>query len=266
MEIEFRGRYGEGLGIALWQADGSGPEPAAVGHRFVTPFETITAHYYIASRDHVDAAARGGLVCVGLRGEWSRTRSALAAQGRAPADLVLRVPLTTPGADREGEDWHYRDGIETRYLRPVAPLPLLCGGAVVLEFAPARLVLTEDYRGARSFADVRIALVSDATEAQAPDSRASAATRALTDALLADLAGRRVRFVVDAVRLTPHAFGGAGRTSGRYAEIPSARLEVLRTGSGARRSDARPGQVLPESSARAGASRSSRCCSAQSRA
>lgn len=266
MEIEFRGRYSDGLGIALWQADGSGPEPAAVGHRFVTPIETITAHYYIASRDHVDAAARGGLACVGLRGEWADTRAAFAARGGAPADLVLRVPLTTPGADREGEDWHYRDGVETRYLRPHAPLSLLCGGVVVLEFAPARLVLTEDYRGARSFADVRIALVSDATEAHAPDASASAATRALTDALLADLAGRRVRFVVDAVRLTPHTFGGAGRTSGRYAEIPSARLALLRTTTGAGRFVDRPGQVLPESAAGAGASRSSRCCSAQSRA
>ncbi|HEY8553212.1 MAG TPA: hypothetical protein VIL43_01580 [Burkholderiales bacterium] len=233
MQIEFRGRYGDGLGIALWQADGSGPEPAAVGHRFVTPIETITAHYYIASRDHVDPAARGGLAGVALRGEWSDTRAALAAGGGAPADLVLRVPLTTPGADREGEDWHYRDGVETRYLRPHAPLTLLCGGAVVLEFAPARLVLTEDYRGARSFADVRIALVFDATEAYAPS---APAMRALTDALLADLAGRPVRFVVDAVRLTPHTFAGAGRTSGRYAEIPAARLELVRASAGARRS------------------------------
>src|SRR5690606_2965223 len=120
--------------IALWQADGSGPEPAAVGHSFDAPFERITAHYYIASRDHVDPAARGGLAALGVSGEWLALRAALAAEGHALGDLTLRLPLTTAGADREGEDWFYRDDIETRYLRPQAPLPLLLGDAPLLAF------------------------------------------------------------------------------------------------------------------------------------
>jgi hypothetical protein len=140
----------------------------------------------------------------------------------------MRLPLTTAGADREGEDWFYRDGVETRYLQPQAPLPLLLNDEIVLEFAPPRLVLIEDYRGARSFADVRIGLVSDPTPARAATGGVnSAATSALAQALLADLVGRSVRFIVDVIQLTPQRFDGDGRTSGRYAEIPAARLEVM---------------------------------------
>ena len=228
LSVLFRGLVADGLGIALWQADGSGPEPAAVGHRFVTPIETITAHYYIASRDFIDPAARAGLTATELRGSWSRARTALNANGVAVTNLSMRVPLTTAGADREGEDWFYRDDVETRYLQPQAPLRLLLGGETVLEFPASRLVLTEDYRGAREFAEVRIALGSDPTPVRAPSGDVrSVAADALMQALLTDLAGRSIRFVVDAIHLTNETFDGKGRTSGRYAEIPAARLEVL---------------------------------------
>lgn len=225
--IAFSGAFRDGLGIALWQADGGGPEPAATGHSFDAPFERITAHYYIASRDHVDRDARGGLVAIGLSGEWPELGAALAAEGRALGELVMRLPLTTAGADREGEDWFYRDDVETRYLRPQAPLPLLLGDDPLLAFAPARLVLTEDYRGARNFAEVRLALVSEPTAAAAASGAPEGPHARLVGALLADLGTRPVRFVVEAIRLTPERFEGRGRTSGRYAEIPLARLEVV---------------------------------------
>jgi len=226
--VLFRGLVADGFGIALWQADGSGPEPAAVGHRFVTPIETITAHYYIASRDFIDPTTRAGLTATELHGSWARARAALVANGLAVTNLSMRVPLTTAGADREGEDWFYRDDVETRYLQPQAPLRLLLNDETVLEFPAPRLVLTEDYRGVRKFAEVRIALVSDPTPVRAPSGDArSVAADALMQALLADLAGRSIRFVVDAIYLTNETFDGKGRTSGRYAEIPAARLEVI---------------------------------------
>jgi hypothetical protein len=226
--VLFRGLVADGLGIALWQADGSGPEPAAVGHRFVTPIETITAHYYVASRDFIDPTAPPGLTATELRGPWSMARTALEANGLAVTNLSMRVPLTTAGADRQGEDWFYRDDVETRYLQPQEPLRLLLNDETVLEFPASRLVLTEDYRGVREFAEVRIALGSDPTPVRAPRGGArSVAADALTQALLTDLAGRSVRFVVDAIHLTNETFDGKGRTSGRYAEIPAARLEVI---------------------------------------
>jgi hypothetical protein len=217
---------GDALGIALWQADGSGPEPAATGHRYVTPIETITAHYYVASRDYLDRTVRGGLVATELHGAWPRLRALLGNGATSLGNLIIRLPLTTAGADREGEDWWYRDDVETRYLRPQAPLSLLWKDEPVLEVAPPRLVLTEDYRGARSFADVRIALVSEPAPVMMAGGRACAAAAAAADALIADIGAHSVRFAVDVIRLTPETFGGHGRMSGRYADIPSARLEV----------------------------------------
>lgn len=225
--IAFQGRVADGLGIALWQADGSGPEPAAVGHQFVTPIGTVTAHYYVGSRDHVDPEARGGLVATALGSAWPHVRAALDKAQLALPELTIRLPLTTAGADREGEDWFYRDGVETRYMRPQAPLPLMLRAKPLLEFAPPRLTLTEDYRGARHFAEVRLSLASEPTQAYPASVSLTGFERALVDAFLADIAKRPVRFTVDAIHLTPLTFAGHGRTSGRYAEIPLARLEVL---------------------------------------
>lgn len=224
--IAFTGLVRDGFGIALWQADGSGPEPAAKGHTFVTPIEPITAHYYIASRDYVDVSARGGIYATALIGAWPRLAAALSALGRKTSDLVIRLPLTTAGPDREGEDWFYRDGVETRYLQPQAPLPVSLQGNALLELAPTRLVLTEDYRDARAFADVRISLVSQPTPVSAVRGVAEGPFAALAQAFLADLGGRPVRFVVDSIQLTARTFAGHGRTSARFAEIPRAHLEV----------------------------------------
>jgi len=224
--IAFTGFVQDGFGIALWQADGSGPEPAATGHTFITPVEPITAHYYVASRDYVDVSAHGGLRATRLNGEWPQFEAALATARHEARDLVMRLPLTTAGPDREGEDWFFRDGIETRFLQPQAPLPLSLQANALLEFAPLRLVLTEDYRSARDFSEVKIALVSDAVAVRPAPGSLDGPFAVVVEAFLADLRGRPVRIVVDAIQLTETTFSGHGRTNARFAEIPSARVEV----------------------------------------
>lgn len=226
--LRFAGLARDRLGIALWQADGSGPEPAATGHTFTTPLGPITAHYYIASRDYdrIDPGARGAAACLGPDRGWPALAAALAAHGRAYADLVVRVPLTSAGAAREGEDWVYRDDVETRHLRPQAPLVLALADAPMLALPAERLTLTEDYRGATRFADVRLSLVSSPVAVQSLPA-APAVAREIARAFLADLAGAPLRLVVASIRLLPETFAGAGRLGGRFAEIPGARLEPL---------------------------------------
>lgn len=224
--ITFAGRVHDGFGIALWDADGTGPEPAATGHKFVTPLEPITAHYYVASRDYVDLSARGGLCADALTGEWPKLRAALTAVRRATSDLIIRLPLTTAGPDREGEDWFYEDGVETRFLRPQAPLPLSLQSHALIEFAPPRLVVTEDYRSARTFADVVISLNSEPTPATVARGALDGPYAQVALAFIADLAGHPVHFSVDAIQLTPSLFTGSGRHRGVFAEIPAAHVEV----------------------------------------
>lgn len=222
--LRFAGLAADRLGIAMWQADGSGPERKAVGHTFVTPLRPVTSHYYIASRDHVDRSARGTAMLVEPIGIPSLAR-ALQDAGASPGDLCVRLSLLTPGADREGIEWFYRDGVETRYLAPRNGIALRFRDAPMLELPVPRLVLTEDYRGASSFADVRLSIVSDAfTPRIAP--AVDATTRRLGEALLDALAGSPLRIVVDAIQLLPETFEGDGRLQGRFAEIPSARIEA----------------------------------------
>jgi len=226
--IPFAGVAKDGLGIALWQADGTGPEPAAAGHAFDTPVGRIHSHYYIASRDYagIDPRARGALAArAPLRG-FPRLAAALAAAGLGPDALVIRLPLITPGADREGIEWNYRDGIETRCLRPSGPIPMLVSGEPALHLAVARLVLVEDYRGATTFAEARLSLASDPF-AVVPAATARGPAAALAHAIVQDINGRELRFVADRLVLLPEEFGGNGRMRGRFAEIPTAHLIVV---------------------------------------
>jgi len=210
----------------MWQADGTGPEPAAVGHTFTTPLEPITAHYYIASRDYVDPSARGGLQAHALTG-FARFADALARAGYAPHDLVLKLPLVTPGADREGQDWWYRDGVETRRLQLHGPVRLELAGQAFMDFPIALLTLTEDYRGARDFADVRLSLVSDPFVPAADPAEQQSALRPLAHALRADLDGAALRVAAESIVLLAQTFAGRGRTSGRFGDIPAAWVEVV---------------------------------------
>ncbi len=225
--IAFAGFVQDGFGIALWQADGSGPEPAATGHTFITQVEPITAHYYVASRDHVDVSAHGGMRATGLQGGWPRFQAALATARRDVRDLIMRLPLTTAGPDREGEDWFFRDGVETRFLRAQAPLPVSLQANALLGFAPLGLVLTEDYRNARDFSEVKISLVSDPIAVRSAPGALDGPFAGIVEGALADFAGRPVRLVVDAIQLSETTFSGHGRTNARFAEIPMARVEIV---------------------------------------
>ncbi|BAU49463.1 hypothetical protein SVA_2915 [Sulfurifustis variabilis] len=222
--LHFAGLAADRLGIAMWQADGTGPEPEAVGHMFVTPLRPVTSHYYIASRDHVDPSSRG-TARLAEPVESPGLARALRDTGAVPGDVSVTLSLLTPGADREGIEWFYRDGVETRHLAPRDGIALRFRDAPMLALPVPRLVLTEDYRGAASFADVRLSIVSDPFTARlAP--RAEGVARRLGEALLDDVGGRALRIVVDAIRFLADTFEGEGRLQGRFAEIPSARIET----------------------------------------
>ena len=226
--IPFTGTADRGFGLALWQADGTGPEPAAVGHAFDTPIGRITSHYYAASRDYagIDPRARGGLQAQAPLSGLPRLAEALHLAGLTAADLVLRLPLITPGSDREGVDWWYRDAVETRHLRPSAPIPLLVGGVVGAQLAVTTLILTEDYRGVASFADARLSLVSEPFALLPVATDTPAVDRVIT-AWRQDLNDRKLRFVAERIVLSGDGFFGRGRTNGYFADIPSAWLEVV---------------------------------------
>lgn len=227
--IAFAGHARDGLGIAMWQADGTGPEPAATGHTFVTPIEPVTAHYYIASRDHggIDPRGRGGLRALSPLHGFPRFTGALAQLSYRPEELVMKLPLITPGEDREGRDWTYQDGVETRRLHLSGDVRLELASVPFMTLPVPLLILTEDYRGARGFDDVRLSLVSEPFVPSVDPGCKRPELRAAARAFLADLKRTPLRLVAESIVLLPETFSGSGRTSGRFGEIPVARMEVM---------------------------------------
>lgn len=227
--IAFNGFGAQHFGIALWQADGSGPEPRAVGHTFDTPIGPITAHFYSASRDYdrIDPQSHGGLVATEPIEKFINFSEALKANKYSLSDVALKIALTTPTGDTEGKDWSYEDDVETRHLKLNGPFILELRRQGLIEFVVDRMTLTENYQGVRSFKDVRISLASDPITAKNSAYASSVGTQKVAQAFLTDVGDAKLRLKIDEIRLTGETFDGRGRVRTRFADLLGARLTTV---------------------------------------
>ena len=152
--------------------------------------------------------------------------AALAQHGFGLADLTIRLPLITPGKDIEGQDWFYRDDVETRFLRPSAPLMLQLRRENIVALSTDKISLIENYAGTTDFSQVRISAVSDNAQAIDVSAACTAVAQRIAQAFLADVAGRKMRLVIDEIRVLAESFSGQGRVHGLFGEIPMSRIEA----------------------------------------
>jgi hypothetical protein len=103
-QIQFEGLYSQGEGAASWNADGSGPEPAATGH--VNPLTGTASTYYISSRDYVtqNSSHAGFHFLPGMIG-FPLFMQALTDNGFTPEQVKVKVGLGTYEEDIEEVDW-----------------------------------------------------------------------------------------------------------------------------------------------------------------
>ncbi|MBE9491945.1 MAG: hypothetical protein IMY70_03580 [Bacteroidetes bacterium] len=103
-QIQFEGLYAEGEGIAGWNADGSGPEPAATGH--INPLSGDNHLYYGASRDYISQNPdhAGFHLLPGMSG-FAGFEQVLADNGFTPEQVKAKFELCTLMDDIEGIDW-----------------------------------------------------------------------------------------------------------------------------------------------------------------
>jgi hypothetical protein len=105
-QIPFEGLSANHEGLAIWDADGTGPEPAAVGHPH--PFGYGSSRYYSASRDFddidPDPNAAFGHFLSGMTG-FPLFEQALTNHGFSPGQVKIKHGLLIEGNDIEGEDW-----------------------------------------------------------------------------------------------------------------------------------------------------------------
>lgn len=108
-QIPFEGYVADGEGIAGWNADGSGPEPAATGHQVPAP-GFGNQYYYGASQDYItgnpDDAAFHFLS--GMTG-FPQFEQALADHGFTPDQVKCKYGLCSLEEDVEGLDWFFID-------------------------------------------------------------------------------------------------------------------------------------------------------------
>lgn len=108
-QISFEGMVSQGYGVAAWNADGTGPEPAFTGHQ--VPFPGFgNLYYYGASRDYITGNPDHSCFAFlpAITGFPNFTQ-ALTANGYTPGQVKAKFGLVTLGDDEEGLDWFVMD-------------------------------------------------------------------------------------------------------------------------------------------------------------
>jgi hypothetical protein len=136
-ELPFAGPASAHEGIAGWNADGSGPEPAAEGHSFYYNGDFWWMAYYIASRDYdgIDPDP-GAAFChvTGVGTGFPNLEIQMAYRGYTMDQLKVKSGIATLGNDIEGVDW-WLDGNIEYYHSYGNKVTVEIAGEPILEYA-----------------------------------------------------------------------------------------------------------------------------------
>jgi len=208
-------------GIAAWNADGTGPEPAKMGH-FVPGLGTVQAFYYTASRDYskIDTSSNAAF-CSGLEpvAGFPLFTAALQANGFSISQLMVKVGLLSLGDDIQGQDWMMNGFVETRYYRGGTFIFELNGEKMIGGLTP-RLTVTIDY----STSPFSISAVSDFVIPADSSHASSPSVQAVSAAFLADVGNLGIRIVIPSLIIV-NLITENGR-SGVLFELQSGQIEL----------------------------------------
>ncbi len=106
-QIHFEGLVSQGEGIAGWNADGSGPEPAATGHMVPAPGFS-NQYYYGSSHDYITQnPAHAAFHFLPSMTGFPLFEKALSDSGYTADQVKVEFSLCTLGDDIEGMDWFF---------------------------------------------------------------------------------------------------------------------------------------------------------------
>ena len=213
-EIPYVGWVTQGQGLAAWNADGTGPEPAADGH--------LSQEYYIASMDYDDLnpdqeAALGhflpqmkGFINVALQIEY---------RGYIPEQMLIKQGLASLGPDVYGKDWGGSGNTSwCNYYDLDYSIEL--GGEVCIHglVDTSRNVLNQ----------IPAYWTTGATSDVPRNSSAlsSSDIQIITGAFLKDLENRRLFNNIQKMSVDAETFAGNGRFDGEYLDVEAARLQA----------------------------------------
>lgn len=103
-QIPFEGYLSQGQGFASWNANGSGPEPAATGH--INPLTGTPSTYYAASLDYITQNSEdAGFHLLPEMTGFPDFELSLISNGYTPEDVTIKLGLGSYEEDIEGLDW-----------------------------------------------------------------------------------------------------------------------------------------------------------------
>lgn len=218
----FSGLESENLGAVAWYTVPGADEPAKKGHEYTICNMLVTAYYYFASSEHVDASK-----VAGIRGKeiinMPNFQAALITNGFTVDQITANLGVSSLGEDKEGQDWKFEGLFETRYYTGGQSTLFLNGEPMVESLLP-KITITLDYRDECDLADDVISAVFDLGSLNDASANSSSSVRAVAAAFLDDVGSRRVAF--DAVSLQPAIqtdFVENGRV-GAFFDMPDVKM------------------------------------------
>ena len=218
-QIPIQGFFEDHEGSAVWDADGSGPEPEAYGH--IHPFGYGPSGYYAASRDYdgIDPDPKAAM-CHFMNGitGFPLLIQALVDNGFTPGQLKIKYGMGTLKDDIEGEDWftfnnaHYVNRYDSYYTIVLNNEPVI---SCYNNYMQVHIDSLDDFW----VIETNFSYPEDISGFSSPPVQDVAA------AFMADMNGQQMRLVVDDLQFTGEFFDGNGRVDGAFFDIVSGYLE-----------------------------------------
>ena len=215
-QIPIEGLAVDHEGIVCWDADGSGPEPAATGHYH--PFGVGSSLYYGASRDYDDIDPDpDAAMCHFLDNieGFPLFEQALTDNGFTPGQVKVKIGLCTMKDDIEGEDWFTFNNVHS-YNRYEAYYHIELNGELMIS-GNINYTYISSFGSYWQF-ESSFTLPFDASE------NSSSEVQDVAGAFIDDMLGEELRFVIDNLPATI-TFSDSNGRDGAYFEIVSGYLE-----------------------------------------
>lgn len=223
--ITFVGRAGDHMGMAMWSGDNEGE----MGHYYKTSIGTVRAPYFISTRDYdgIDPLSMRGIKGAEPVNGFLQFMRSLMDHGHTHSDLGISFPRFHLGEDVKGEDWVFKKGVETRYLRTEAPIYIRLKAEDMIALFVDTLIWMQDFNTASTFWDITVSGMTNAVIPTDISESSSSPVKDLTKAFLDQVGEFRVRIVLEKVGFSGTSFSGEGRTMGTFLDIHEARLEIV---------------------------------------
>ena len=227
--ISFVGLERDRMGLVLWSADGSGPEPAGSGHTIPMSEGLIRAPYYMASPDfrNIDPMALGCMMGKEPVSGFIGFMKTLFESGYRIEDVSVTFPLFTLGDDKVGEVWIYQNYVETRFLKTNEPIQIRLKSERLMSLPLSRFTWIEDYCEHTDSSESIVSGMTDEVIPRDASQQSSASVQAAAKAFMSDVGAFRVRLIFEEIRPVGRTFSGNGRIDTRFVEVHRARLEIV---------------------------------------